>query len=63
MHIFEVAIRELVSSFPVLVLLIIDSQVPLAILIEAICTDEFVLFLRGRLMFTPLTSCVVDELT
>jgi hypothetical protein len=42
-------------------LLVVNPQVPPAILIKSMLTDEIVLLLSGRLIFTPGISFVGDD--
>ena len=43
-HIFEIAIREFVSSLRIRTVPLVDSEVPLCIFAEAVQTDELVFF-------------------
>lgn len=61
MHVLEVAIRELVSLFPLLALFVIDSQMPFAVLCEAIRANKLVLLLCRGLIFAPRISFVDDD--
>jgi hypothetical protein len=61
MHLYEVAVGKFISAFSVFILLVVNPQVPLAILIKSVLTDEIALLLSGRLIFAPGISFVGDE--
>ena len=50
---YEISIRKLVPLLGVFTLLVVDSQMPLAILGETVCGDEVVFFLGRWLVFAP----------
>ena len=61
--VFEVSIGKLVRSFGVVRFLVIDAQVPLRIFAKPVQTNEFIFVFRGRLVFAPIVSLVVDVLS
>ncbi len=61
MDLFEVAVGKSVSLCGVLVLLIIDSKMPLRVSLESVSLYELILFLGRRSMFAPGISFVFDN--
>src|SRR5688500_308605 len=59
---FEISIRELVSSLGFLVLLVVDPQMPLAVFFIPMLADKLVLFVGSWLMFAPVVPFVYNVL-
>ena len=68
MNVFEVAIGKFVSPFGVLSIALVDSQMPLCVLTEAMLPNKVILELGRRSVFRPRAfsvthdSSIVDEL-
>jgi len=60
-NVCEVAIGKFVSSFGVLSIALVDCQMPLRILTEAMLSNELVLELCRRPMLTPGAFPIRDE--
>jgi hypothetical protein len=58
----EVAVRELVPALPVLVLLVVDPEMPPGVLADPVLLDEVVLLLRRRPVLAPGVT-VVDDIS
>ena len=63
MNIFEIPVREFVSSLCFLRLFIVDAKMPPRVGIEAILADELILVGRGRLVLTPSVPFIGYEAT
>ena len=61
MNVCEVAIGKFVSSFGVLSIALVDCQMPLRVLAEAMLSNELVLELGGRPMLAPRAFSIRDE--
>lgn len=61
MNIFEIAVGKFVSSFRTLGVPIVDPEMPFCIFAEPMETDELVLCHRRRLMFTPRSPAVRND--
>ena len=61
MYVFEVAIGKFVSSFGVLGVALVDCQMPLCVLAEAMLPNELVLELGRRPMPAPRALSIRDE--
>src|ERR671918_2616388 len=62
MDVFEIAIRELIPSFGMLVLLFVDPQIPFPVFIEPVQADKLILFVCGGLVFAPRIPSVQDNM-
>ncbi|HZR06117.1 MAG TPA: hypothetical protein VFA61_09840 [Candidatus Udaeobacter sp.] len=62
MNIFEVAIGKFISSFGVLRIALVDSQMPFCVFPESMHTDKLILFVCGRPMFAPPAFVIRDEM-
>jgi hypothetical protein len=62
-NIFEIAIREFVSSLRIRTVPFVDSEMPLCIFAEAVETDELIFFIYGRPMFAPCAFAVGDNMS
>jgi hypothetical protein len=60
-HVLKISVRELVVSFAIFGLSVVNAQVPASIFAESMLSDELVLFLCGRLVLAPCVSFVGDE--
>lgn len=58
MNIFEIAIGKSVSSFGILAISIVDTEMPFHVLTEPVHADKLVLLRCRRLMPSPSTSAV-----
>jgi hypothetical protein len=61
MDVFEVAIGKFVSLFGVLGIALVDCQMPLCVLAEAMLPNELVLELGRRPMLAPRAFSIRDE--
>jgi hypothetical protein len=57
----EISVREFVSLFGFLIMLLVDAQMPLGEFAEAVRADEFIFVPRRRLVFAPCIALVGDE--
>ncbi|MEA2861677.1 MAG: hypothetical protein QOC72_3716, partial [Methylobacteriaceae bacterium] len=53
MDILEISIRELVPSFGMFGVLVVDTQVPFCVFFKTVLFDEVVFLLRGGPMLAP----------
>src|SRR6202030_1792826 len=58
MHVFKITIREFMPSLGILVLLLVDPQIPFRIFAEPMRCEELILRLRRRPMLAPRISFV-----
>src|SRR6266446_4629360 len=58
MDIFKIAVGKFVSLFCILGMCVVDPEMPFCIFTESVQTNEFVLFLGRRLVLTPCTLAV-----
>src|SRR6266481_1263798 len=58
MDVSKVAVRKLIVSLRILILLVVDSQVPAAIFLNAVLTNELVLLLGRGPVLAPLVLVV-----
>src|SRR5580658_4824347 len=58
-HFLEVTIRKLIPLLRLLWFLVVDCQMPVAVLAEALPLDEFVLLRCGRLIRAPRVTVVM----
>ena len=63
MYVLEITVREPVPALRVLVLALVDAEIPSAILLETVEPNEFVLRRRGRLMLAPCIPLVEDDVS
>jgi hypothetical protein len=59
----EIAVWELIMSFRIFPILVVNCQIPLTVFKEPMPLEEFIFLPRGRLVFAPRVSLVVYELT
>jgi hypothetical protein len=60
---FEIAIGEPVPSLGIFRVTIVNAQMPFSIFAESVQSDEFVLFVCGRLMSAPRAFTVRYEMS
>jgi hypothetical protein len=58
---FKIAIGEFVVLLGLLIVLIIHAQMPFAVFAKTVRADEFIFFLRRRLVLAPCISVVRYE--
>ena len=57
----KIAVGEFVALFGLLVLLVVDPQMPLAVFAESVAANEFIFFPCGRLVLAPVIALVDDD--
>jgi hypothetical protein len=60
-HFLEIAVRELVPSFGLCGLLVVDAQMPLAVVLNSMPLDKIIFLLRGRLVLAPSVPLIEYE--
>jgi hypothetical protein len=60
-NILEITIGELVPSFGVFGLLVVDAQMPFAVFFKSMPFDEVIFLLRGRLVLIPRVPFIEHE--
>src|ERR1700716_4728485 len=60
---FEISIWKLVPLLGIFTFLVVDSQMPLAVLCEPMCVDEVVFFLGRWLVLAPRISIIDHSLS
>ena len=62
MDLFEISIGEFVTLLGILVLFIVNAQMPFTIFSVSMLLDEFVLLLRGWFVFAPRIAVILHDL-
>ncbi len=60
-NILEITIGELIPSFGVFGLLVVDTQMPFAVFFKSMPLDEGIFLLRGRLVLAPCVPFIEHE--
>src|SRR4051794_36614241 len=63
MNLFEITVREFVSSLDLFGLCFVYAQVPSPVLFEPVLADVFILLLRRGLVFAPRIPLIDDDFT